>query len=360
MKKKFMYSVLLALMISCSNGSDDIAVQTNSNNNGNNNNPPSSEWLIPRNEVLDGGPGKDGIPSIDDPKFVDVFTQDFINDDDLVIGVNKNGTIKAYPHSILNWHEIVNDKFSQELVTINYCPLTGTAFAWDSMSDGVASTFGVSGLLYNANLILYDRNTDSYWSQLRLECVSGGLIGDEPTMVNLIQTNWLTWKTLYPNTLVLGTDTGFNRAYNVYPYGDYLTFQDFLIFPASPLNNTLPLKERVYSLIDEDKSKVYQYSNFENGKILIDSFNEKQYLIVGNENLLKGFHLTEDHVNLSFEYDFSVAGILFKDNEGNRWTVFGEAISGPRTGQKLSPAKSVVGYWFAIAAFYPNPEIYSD
>ena len=216
MKKNVLYLFAILMLFTCSSN-NDINEPSNSagNNNGNtagNNGGGTEEWLIPINEVKDGGPGKDGIPSIENPKFIDAQNQNFLNDDDLVIGVNYNGETKAYPHGILNWHEIVNDKFNNESITINYCPLTGTAFGWESMTNGAPSTFGVSGLLYLANLILYDRNTDSYWSQMLLQCVSGDLIGDFPETINVVETNWLTWKTLYPNTNILSRDTNFYDA----------------------------------------------------------------------------------------------------------------------------------------------------
>ncbi|HMC00038.1 MAG TPA: DUF3179 domain-containing protein [Flavobacteriaceae bacterium] len=353
--KKILILYSIVLIFSCSNGGDG------KNDNANTPQPEPEVWLIDKNKVLDGGPGKDGIPSIDNPKFVEAQSQVYINDNDLVVGVKYNNEVKAYPHDILNWHEIVNDAFNDQSLTINYCPLTGTAFGWQSMSNGEPSTFGVSGLLYLANLILYDRNTDSNWSQMLLQCVNGDLMGDFPTTVNVIETNWLTWKNLYPNTKVLSRDTGFynDSHYNNYPYGPYLTVDDFFIFQVFPLNSTLPFKQRVYAIIN-NTAKVYQFSDFEGGNAIVDSFNGKNYLVVGNENVINAFELTNDFSNLNFEYCFNDTEVFFKDNEGNNWSIFGNAISGPREGQNLITPKSVVSFWFAIAAFYPDPEIYSN
>ncbi|MEM8528113.1 MAG: DUF3179 domain-containing (seleno)protein [Bacteroidota bacterium] len=134
-------------------------------------------WLIPQNEIRDGGPGKDGIPSIDNPEFVAVNDIDFLSEDDLVVGVKVGAEIRAYPHLILDWHEIVNDQLEDLSLALNYCPLTGTAIGWKSKIDGKVTTFGVSGLLYNTNLMPYDRLTNSTWSQMRLDCVEGELQG---------------------------------------------------------------------------------------------------------------------------------------------------------------------------------------
>lgn len=364
MKKNIFYLLALTVVLSSCGGNNDdftlpIDTGTNDNNNNNTGGNTSSDWLIPFSEVKDGGPGKDGIPSIDSPRFISMSDASFLNDDDLVVGIVNGDEVKAYPHKILDWHEIVNDELNNEFVTINYCPLTGTAFGWSSLADGVKSTFGVSGLLYNTNLILYDRNTDSYWPQLKLQCANGELIGDKPSLHNVVETNWETWKTLYPNTKVLSLETGFSRNYNNYPYGDYKTNQDFFIFTASPSNDALPNKERIYAIIDEDVSKVYQFQTFNGGKVINDVFHGTNYLVVGNENLINSFELNASQSNLIFEYDLNNSEVFFTDDEGNKWSVFGKAIDGPRTGEILKASNSVVSFWFAIAAFYPNPEIYN-
>ena len=319
-------------------------------------------WLLPVDEVKDGGPGKDGIPSIDNPIFVDASVDDtsFLNDDDLVVGIVKNGETKAYPYPIMNWHEIVNDKFNGEPIAINYCPLTGTAFAWNGESNGSPTSFGVSGLLYNNNLILYDRSTDTNWSQLRLQAVNGAVLGEKPKLSNVVETDWKTWRTLYPNTKVLTTDTGFDRPYNIYPYGDYRTNQDLFLFAVNPLNNALPHKERVYAIIACTTSKVYRFQNFTNGKVIKETFEGVNYLIVGNEKVINSFVLNDSQKDLTFTFSFNGSEIFFTDDEGNSWDVFGKALSGPRVGEVLKSAKSVVSYWFAIAAFYPNPTISTD
>lgn len=363
MKKNIIYWFFtVILFISC--GSTDVEEDTS----GGPINPPPvgenpPEWLLPISEVLDGGPGKDGIPSIDNPIFIEVSNpevDEFISDNDLIIGIAKGNVAKAYPHYILDWHEIVNDVVDGDLVTISYCPLTGTAFGWRSFSNGSDSTFGGSGLIYNSNLILYDRNTDSNWSQLKVQCVNGSQIEDIPINVDVIETTWGTWKTLYPNTKVLSNETGFPRNYSQYPYGNYKTNHDRFVFPVSPMSSALPNKERIHAILNNNKSKVYEFSNFTNGNAIRDNFNGKEYLIVGNEETIYSFELNISQTNLTFEYDFNNSEIFFKDNENNKWSVFGKAVEGPRMGEKLKVANAVMSYWFAIAAFYPDPIIYAE
>ncbi|MCF6181668.1 DUF3179 domain-containing protein [Lutibacter sp.] len=375
--KNFYVIIMVLLLVSCGGSTNDInnTASTGSGNNTGNNNGGSSgnngnnqgggtnsqDWLIPISEVKDGGPGKDGIPSIDNPKFLDVDdpNTNFLTDEDLVIGIVVGDEVRAYPHLILDWHEIVNDEFESDAITISYCPLTGTAFGWESLTNRTKSEFGVSGLLYNANLILYDRNTDSNWSQLKLLCVNGTLIGHKPELQQVIETNWGTWKKLYPTSKVLSLDTGFSRNYDLYPYGDYKTNNDFFLFTASPTNDALPNKERVFALINDEKSKVYQFSKFIGGKAIKQTFNGIDYLVVGNDKLITAFELDSANSNLNFNYAFNDLEVFITDDEGNSWSVFGKALSGPRAGEQLKMAKSVVSYWFAIAAFYPNPIIYS-
>lgn len=342
--------VMALFLIACAGDSDPLDGSGPSDDTGGN----SAVWLVPISEVKDGGPGKDGIPSIDNPKFISAQVVNFLEDNDIVIGVIRGDEVKAYPHEIMDWHEVVNDEINGEKITVSYCPLTGTSFGWKSGSRG----FGVSGLLYNANLIMYDRATDSHWSQLGLKCINGALINETPIAVGVVETNWGTWKKMYPQSRVLDTDTGFSRDYGRYPYGSYKTNNDFFIFQVNPKNDALPSKERVYAIIDQDISKVYRYADFINGRIEKEIFNSNQYLVVGDQNIICSFKLSADLANLDFEYAFEDGEVFFKDDEGNKWSIFGVALEGPRSGQVISKSKSVVSYWFAIAAFYPNPEIF--
>ena len=171
--------------------------------------PIEGDWLIPKSQVFDGGPGKDGIPSIDSPAKIALNQVDFLKDNDLVVLYSNNDQVHIYPHKILDWHEIVNDNINSEPVTISYCPLTGSAIG---LNGNIASTqttsFGVSGLLYNSNLILYDRLTDSYWSQMKNQCVAGELKGDFPSNELLVETTFGTVKQMFNEGQVLSNNTG--------------------------------------------------------------------------------------------------------------------------------------------------------
>lgn len=362
MKKIFLISLTL-IWVSCSTSTSDDNISdfdgdTNNNNNNPNQPPSDSGWLIPQSEVIDGGPGKDGIPALENPDFTNAETATYLDDSDLVIGFKNGDDIRAYPHDILDWHEIVNDNINEVSVAITYCPLTGTGIGWNRIIEGEETTFGVSGLLYNTNLIPYDRATDSNWSQILNKSVNGNLKGQRAELIGLFETDWLTWKSIYPNTKVLSTSTGYNRTYGSSPYGDYNTNNDIFLFPV-PKDTRLPLKERVLAIVIHNSAKVYRFSDFQTNNIIRDNFKGDDFLVVGNSNFMVSFKLTEDLLDLNFEYDFDNSEVLFSDDEGNQWTIFGKAISGPRQGQFLDHSSSFMGMWFSIPAFYET-EIYEN
>lgn len=326
-----------------------------------NNDLNPNDWLIPVNEVLDGGPGKDGIPSIDNPQFISVDEVTFLRDDDLVLGFADNDDVRAYSHRILDWHEIVNDDINDHSLAVIYCPLTGTGIGWNRLINGTKTTFGVSGLLYNSNIIPYDRFTDSNWSQLMHLSVNGELIGREAQTYNLLETSWETWKKLYPNSHILSLNTGFSRNYDRYPYGNYKTNNN-LIFPVSNSDDRLHKKERVLGIFVDDNMTVYRFDSFDNTLSLVnDEFQSKKIVVAGskNLNLIVAFNRTlADGTTLVFEPLQNELPVVMLDNEGTRWDVFGRGITGPRAGQQLKQETQMMGYWFSFAAFYPNVRIY--
>jgi len=364
MKTKFycFFTILIFLTACSSSEGSETFSAGDDGDNGDDGSNPNSEWLIPVSEVKDGGPGKDGIPSIDSPIFINPEDETVItiSDDDLIVGYVDRGQAKAIPHYLLDWHEIVNDNTDivGESITISYCPLTGTAFGWESTSGGMISTYGVSGLLYNTNLIMYDRNTDSNWSQMRLQCVNGELIGETPTILDVLETNWATWRQLYPDTKIMSANTGFDRAYGFYPYGNYKEDHNAFLFTPSPMSDLLPNKQRVFAIIKGERAKAYQFSSFENGNAIKDNFGGKNYLVVGNENAITAFELNGVLNSLTYEFQLSDSGRFFIDNEGTVWDIFGKAISGPRAGQQLQAPSKVTSMWFAVAAFYPSPTLH--
>ena len=318
------------------------------------------EWLIPEKEVLKGA-GKDAIPALTNPELVHDGEVDYLNGNDLVIGLMVDGEPRAYPHRILDWHEIINDRIGSTYLAITYCPLTGSGIAWNQRQLTNAS-FGVSGLLYNSNLIPYDRSTNSYWSQMKLMCVFGERLGEIAAPLPIVETTWNSWRAMYPDTKVVSNNTGYERPYQHYPYGTYRS-TDFLLFPVKPLDKRLPLKERVAGVIVDITAKVYRLSSFKGGlRVINDTFEGVPLVVAGGEtqNMLLIFGRSmPDGTVLTFEPVQDQLPIIMKDNEGTLWDVFGWGIVGPRVGQRLPVTNSFIAYWFAWGAFYPDPVIYT-
>lgn len=357
MKYLFSLSILsIFFLFSCSDSGSDDGIIIGGSGSGSGNGNGNDSWSIDKSKVFDGGPGKDGIPALLDPKLINAANASYLFDDDLVLGIKNGDEIIALPHRILDWHEIVNLDIKDQSLAITYCPLTGTGVAWNRIFNNTKTTFGVSGLLYKNNLIPYDRATDSNWSQLKLECVNGALKGSKPEITVLLEMPWGIWKSIYPQTKVLSSDTGFPRTYETYPYGGYKTDNNYFIFPVEPLVKNIPAKERVHAIITDGNAKVYRFNSFGSGKVIKDSsFSKRVNLIVGNQDFILSFQLDKNTKDLDFAYDFNGSEIILSDNEGNKWNVFGEAVEGPRKGSKLKFATtSMMAYYFSIEEFYPN------
>lgn len=213
---------------------------------------------IPANEIRHGGPPKDGIPAIDNPRFVASGEADFLQPQDRVMGMVHKGIAKAYPIRILNYHEIVNDEFDGEPVVVSFCPLCGTGMVFSALVDGQSSSFGVSGLLYNSDVLLYDRRTESLWSQIMQEAVSGPLIGTRLEHLPASHTTWQDWRQRHPDSLVLSTDTGFRRDYNRTPYTGYEQ-SERIWFPVANRDDRYHAKELVIGLELNGEHKAYPF-----------------------------------------------------------------------------------------------------
>lgn len=228
----------------------------------------NSDWLVSSDFIFTGA-GMDAIPAIEEPTFSDLQSSVHdvdvsldIADDELCILVNIGNEYRAYPHNVLDWHEIVNDVVGGEAISIVYCPLTGSASIWSRVINGELTTFGVSGLLYNNNIIPYDRKTNSRWSQVYNQSVSGSLKGEAITSFGYIQAPWSELKKLNVSIALLSKETGYSRDYNEYPYGDYRENNDFILFPSSHVEERIANKEQTFLAIKNGSVKAYPLSVF--------------------------------------------------------------------------------------------------
>ncbi|MDA1190441.1 MAG: DUF3179 domain-containing protein, partial [Candidatus Poribacteria bacterium] len=209
--------------------------------------PDGVNHTIPLGDIAHGGPPKDGIPALTDPKVIPLAAADYLDDDDVVLGVSLNGETRAYPLKILNWHEIVNDELGGKRIAVTYCPLCGTGIVLDANVQGRSLEFGVSGLLHNSDLLMYDRDTEtpSLWQQALGRAVVGPRTGVRLDILPVAHTRWDKWKSAHPDSTVLSANTGYGRNYARDPYDGYAD-DDRLFFGVIGERRDLPRKTWVY------------------------------------------------------------------------------------------------------------------
>ena len=294
--------------------------------------------IVPLDKIRGGGPPKDGIPSIDEPKFVLADDAEFLRDTDVVIGLEIDGDARAYPLFIMVWHEIVNDVVGNVPVAITYCPLCYTNQVFERTIDGQAVEFGTSGKLYNSNLVMYDRLTDSYWSQALGIAITGELTGTQLEIIPFDVINWNDWKILHPNSKVLTTETGHSRAYGADPYGSYYT-DNRIMFPVENTDERMHPKEIILGFHVGDTYKAYKQFDLQNNIVTNDKIEETPILLasffLGNA---RAFDRTIDGQVLDFELFFDSEtnkGRIMDSQTGSFWNYDGIATSGELEGKSL-------------------------
>ena len=279
-----------------------------------------SEALVPVKDILRGGPPRDGIPSIDQPVFQTAAKYREFSNSVQVLGVYFQGIAKAYPINIMDWHEVVNDDFKGQAVTITYCPLCGSGIAFKAdVKQGANKEFGVSGLLYNSDVLLYDRATHSLWSQIMGKAISGPLKGRKLEPINTQRLTLGAWKAQYPQTLIMTMQTGHQRNYSTTPYSNY-DQQNSTYFPVTHSDNTFHKKEWVIGVEHNGVFKAYPIKKLAKlpDRRLVDQ--------LGGETI-------------TLTWDKRTQHILIKDSHG----------------------REIVGlqmFWFAWAAFHPHTQVY--
>ncbi len=313
--------------------------------------------LIPLDKIKGGGPPKDGIPSIDNPVFANVDASHFMSDSDVVIGLEIDGESKAYPIFILVWHEIVNDRVGNTPVSVTYCPLCYTNQVFERIIDGQEVEFGTSGKLYNSNLLMYDRLTESYWSQALGMAVKGELTGYKLNLIPFDVITWGDWKKIHPDTLVLTTDTGHIRSYATDPYGNYYT-EPRIMFPVEHSDDRMHPKEIILGFNQGDTYKAYKQNDIETNIIVNDSVGEIPVMLVSlfSQNA-RAFDRTVDGNVLDFQY---VQNKIVDVQTNSEWSYDGMSISGDHRGKQLERIPIEPGFWFEWVAFHPNTLVFGD
>ena len=272
-----------------------------------------ADLRIEREAIKSGGPPRDGIPSIDKPKYIAPAKADFMKDDDIVLSYTHDGTTRAYPLRILVWHEIVNETINSKPILVTYCPLCGTAMIFDRKVGGKVRAFGVSGLLYQSDVLMYDREDQSLWSQLGMKAVSGPLSGTKLEWLPSEHLKWKAWKAKYPKGEVLSTETGHQRNYTGKAYASYFDSPKTM-FPIPKHNEALPEKEWVVGVINDGKAIAFPLAQLE-----------------------KAAEAKQDGVSLKFDPASRLATAA--DSKGNE-------------------LPTVTVFWFAWQAFYPQTTLW--
>ncbi len=312
--------------------------------------------LVPLEKIVSGGPPKDGIPSIDDPKFVRAADASFMQDGDIVIGLSHGGVTKAYPLKILVWHEIVNDEIAGMPVAVTYCPLCFTSLVFERVIDGQVVEFGTSGKLYNSNLVMYDRLSDSYWSQAMAKGIAGRYSGHELKKIPFDLAYWKEWKQLNPDSLVLSTDTGSARPYGTDPYGDYYTSPG-IFFPVEHSDGRLGPKEIVMGLEYGNDLSAYRLDDITKKKLVNDSVGNNEVLLLSLQPFMaRAYDRTVEGTELEFHLE---DGKVKDVQTGSEWNFDGLAVSGPMMGRQLDRLVLEPSFWFSWYTFHPDTELYN-
>ncbi|MFB6294824.1 MAG: DUF3179 domain-containing protein [Candidatus Nanohaloarchaea archaeon] len=318
-----------------------------------------TKYTIHPSELVQGCPGKDCIPSIDNPQFQRAQEATWLDDRDLVIGVETNGEAKAYPFRILNVHEIVNDRVGGKPVAVTYCPLCRSALVYSRVINGDTVEFGVSGKLYNANLVMYDRKTETYWSQIQGEAIVGPLVPHELDLVHSVITDWEGWRQAHPDTKVLSRDTG------IYPksqYGSnpYTGFQSSgrVGFGVDNVDDRLHSKEIVYGVAVGGNATAYVKSDVKQQDVINDRVGDVPVLVVEDQE--SGAIRVFDRRIEGDTLTFAVENGTLVDGDGNTWSFDGTAQEGPYRGESLEQLNSHGFFWFAWSSFHPETTIYGE
>lgn len=317
-----------------------------------------ARYTVHPSRLQQGCPGgTDCIPSIDNPSFQSADAAGWLSQDDRVIGVEINGEARAYPLRILNVHEIVNDEIGGRPVAVTYCPLCRSGLVFDRRVSGETLTFGVSGKLLNANLVMYDRQTETYWSQLNGTAIVGSLVPRQLTLLPSSITTWREWREAHPDTRVLSRDTGIypKATYGSNPYAGYAE-SDRVGFGVDSVDERLDPKTIVYGVTVGNSSRAYPESAIEEEDVVNDVVGGVPVLIVEDQEDggISVFVREVDNESLRFTIE---DGTLV-DAAGGHWSFDGEAQTGPHKGRQLDQLNSHGIFWFAWSEFHPETEVY--
>jgi hypothetical protein len=331
--------------------------------------------LIDPADLRSGGPPPDGIPAIDDPRFLDTREVTYLEDDEPVLAIEVDGDARAYPIQIMTWHEIVNDTVGGIPVAVSYCPLCNTAIAYDRRAGGRVLDFGTSGMLYNSALVMYDRQTESLWSHFTGQAVFGYLAGTELELIPVQTVAWHDWRDANPDGRVLSRETGFERDYGRNPYPGYDDVDNPPFLYDGPVDGRYPAKTRLVGVRAGDDAVGIVLDRLRDERVIGFELAARPlvaWAVAGTVSGLDAPRVAEGRdVGATGVFDRRVAGqtltfqpaddATFRDLEtGTTWNVLGEGVDGPLAGRSLEPVEHVDTFWFAWGAYEPDLRLIDD
>ena len=328
---------------------------------------------VPLSEVISGGPGKDGIPSIDDPKFVEpADAVSWIDADEPVVLLASASSARLYPLQLLTFHEIVNDTFEGRPVAVTFCPLCNASIVFDRRVDDRVLAFGTTGLLRHSDLVMYDRTTESWWQQFTGEAIVGEMTGRTLDVVPSSIVSFREATAAYPDARVLSRDTGFSRPYgqNPYPGYDRVGQRPFLF--RGETDGRLPAMARVLGVERNGDVRVFPHDELVKTPVVNDDVGDTPVLVVAldhsrsalddqriaaSRKVLNARAFVRRHDNVTLH--FNRRGNRLVDEEtGSEWSALGEAVEGPLAGARLELIEGGSHFAFAWLAFKPDSDIY--
>ena len=326
-------------------------------------------------EILVGNPSKDGIPSLTEPNMEPVSeAAAWLSDRSPVIAVEIDGDARAYPQAILMWHEIANDEIAGMPVAVTFCPLCNSSITFDRRVDGAVLDFGVSGFLRNSDLVMYDRQSETWWQQLTGEGLVGSYAGVLLDIVPSQVISFASFAERHPQGLVLSRDTGFSRQYGINPYANYDSR------PGRPFLFRGEIDARLSSPVDHvlaasvnGIAKAYPFTILREQRVINDAIGESPVVAFFQTGIASAlgdsvidnaadlgtaglYRSTLDGITLSFMPQED--GRFIDAQTGSTWNAYGEAIAGELQGRELEWINAFPHFWFAWAAFHPGTEVY--
>jgi len=330
---------------------------------------------IDMSEIMSGGVPKDGIPALEAPKFVSINEAGkWLKPNEPVISLKIEGVARAYPLQILIWHEIVNDEINGQPVAVTFCPLCYTAIAYDRRLEGKVYSFGVSGMLRHSDMIMYDRQTESWWQQISGEAIVGNLTGKTLNQFPAQIVSFAQFAEAFPKGSVLSRETGYNRDYGRNPYVGYDNINQKPFLFNGKTDGRLRPMEKVITIEINKVFKAYPYSITRQKRVVHDRVNSTEIVVFHSDGAVSALDAGEisksknvgstgvfiPEINgqkLSFKYNNDA----FTDEEtSSRWNIFGEAVSGKLQGKQLRQIRHGDYFAFAWLVFNPRAEIYKE